>query len=120
MKTITRTIAVAAVAFAAVAGLTGCTPTSPDNPCTVTDKDRSTDSSGNSIYRVYTEGGDGCGVFNVEDAAAVGQFASADTYASIKVGKTYQFETYGYRNPFFSMFPNITKATEVAATGSDQ
>lgn len=120
MNTLPRAVAAIAITLAAIAGLTGCTPTSPDHPCTVTDKDRSTNSDGESVYRVYTEGGEGCGVFNVEDAPAVGQWASADVYSSIKVGKTYQFETYGYRNPVFSMFPNITKATEVPATDGDK
>ena len=89
--------------------LTGCAPTSPDRPCTVDEKDHSINKDGDGVYRVYTD----CGVFNVEDAPFLGQFNSADTYARIKVGKTYEFVTYGYRNGLMSMFPNITKATEV-------
>lgn len=106
-----KTLAALAVTVAALT-LTGCAPTSPEEglTCTVTDKDRSTDSEGASVYRVYSD----CGVFNVEDAALIGKFNSADLYASIEPGKTYTFETYGFRNGFFSMFPNITSATEVA------
>lgn len=93
-----------------VAGLlSGCAPTSPDTVCTVDDKDRTTNSEGSSVYRIYSD----CGVFNVEDAPFLGKFNSADTYAKIEVGKTYEFETYGFRNGFTSDFPNITQATEV-------
>lgn len=96
---------------AAVLGvtMTGCSANEPATNCVVDDKDRST-VDGKSLYRVYSS----CGIFNIEDAALLGQFNSADTYASIEVGKTYNFETYGYRNGFMSMFPNITKATEVS------
>jgi hypothetical protein len=75
--------------------------------CTVEDKDRSSSQTG-SVYRVYTD----CGVFEVEDAMARGQFASADLYADIEPGSTYEFTTIGYRVPFLSMFPNIIAATE--------
>lgn len=94
-----------------LASLTGCETTSPEQPCTVTDKDHTINpEDGSGIYRIYSD----CGVFNVEDAPFVGQFNSADTYAQIEVGKTYEFTTYGYRNGFFSMFPNIVKAVEVS------
>lgn len=75
--------------------------------CTVEDKDRSSSQNG-SVYRVYTD----CGVFEVEDATLRGQFASADLYADIDEGTTYEFTTIGYRVPFLSMFPNIIAATE--------
>lgn len=95
-------------AVALLFALSGCA-TSPESACTVTDKDRTTNSEGASVYRVYTD----CGIFNVEDALLLGVFNSGDTYAAIEVGKTYQFETYGFRNGFFSWFPNIVAATEV-------
>lgn len=77
--------------------------------CTVNDKDRSTstDADGNSksVYRVYT---DDCGVFSIEDTFFGGiNLNSADRYNAIKVGQRYQFTTFGWRNPMFSMFPNI-------------
>lgn len=99
---------VALALTAALLATTGCA-TSPPEPCTVEDKDRTTDSEGASVYRVYSD----CGVFNVEDAPFLGKFNSADTYRHIEPGKTYRFETYGWRNGFFSMFPNITHAEEV-------
>lgn len=78
--------------------------------CKVDDKDRSSDSKGNSIYRIYSD----CGVFAVDDNLFFGKFNSADTYNKIKVGSTYQFDTVGFRNGFLSMFPNILSATPVS------
>lgn len=104
-----KTLAALIVGGTLALALTGCAPTSPETACTVTDKDRSNNSDGKSIYRVYSD----CGVFNVEDAPFVGVFNAADTYATIEVGKTYEFTTYGYRNGFLSIFPNITEAAEV-------
>lgn len=86
--------------------------------CTVNEKDRTTkvtsDSNGNvtssSDARLYT---DQCGVLHVSDSLLSWHFNSADTYASIKEGRTYEITTRGYRIPFFSMFPNVVDATEV-------
>lgn len=75
--------------------------------CTVEDKDRST-SDGKSVYRVYTS----CGVFGVEDFLWTGSFDSADRYSSIDIGKTYDFETLGWRVPILSLFPNILSVQE--------
>ena len=55
-----------------------------------------------------------CGIFKVEDELSKGWFNSADLYASLTVGKTYDFEVYGWRNGFLSAFPNVAAATEVA------
>lgn len=86
--------------------------------CVVTDKDRTTKvtSDGNggttsrSDARVYTEN---CGTFVVADSLLSWTWSSADTYASIKVGETYDFTTRGFRIPFFSAFPNIVEANPV-------
>lgn len=59
-------------------------------------------------YRVYTEN---CGVFSVSDEAWLGLWNSADTYGKIKIGQTYNFETVGWRNGFFSQFENIVKVS---------
>lgn len=56
-----------------------------------------------------------CGVFMVEDELSQGNWNSADVYAGIEVGKTYDFEAYGPHNGFLSLFPNINSATEVGA-----
>lgn len=87
------------------------------NNCTVTSKDRSikvsSDSDGNTSsstdYRVYTS----CGVFSVDDSLFFGKFNAADTYGQLLEGKTYNVETVGWRNGFFSMFPNILSAEAV-------
>lgn len=81
--------------------------------CTVVDKDRSTGKSGESIFRVYTEQ---CGTLGLADNLFAGRFNSADDYGKIQKGKTYRFETVGYRNGLFSMFPEINKLTEVKPT----
>lgn len=105
-----RRVVAAAAAVLVLAGLAGCAQDSSAGPCTVTEKDRTVDADGRSQARVYTEE---CGVFVVDDAPLKGQFNSADTFAGIDVGSTYEFETYGFRNGFLSSFPNIITATEV-------
>ena len=72
-------------------------------------KDRSTDKDGGSVYRIYTD----CGVFSVADDPLFGKFNSADTHARHPEGATYQFEVVGFRNGFFSQFPNILEAKQV-------
>lgn len=82
--------------------------------CVVKDKDRSTGYKGRSDMRVYAEGCNGSSetkVFQVSDNWFAGQFASADTYAKIEVGKTYDFETRGMRIPILSSFENIVGVT---------
>jgi hypothetical protein len=79
--------------------------------CLVTDKTAvgRVDEEGNNTtdYRVFTAN---CDVFGVQDDPFIGQWNSASTYGSIIVGETYDFEAYGWRNGFFSTFPNIKKA----------
>jgi hypothetical protein len=77
--------------------------------CEVTGKDRTTNSDGASVARVYTEN---CGTFEVKDSILDGRFNSADAYGQLDEGTTYDFTTRGIRLPFFSAFPNIITATE--------
>lgn len=83
--------------------LASATVASTAESCTVEDKDRTTNVEGGSDARVYTS----CGVFSVGDNLLAGHFSSADTYSSIKVGETYDFELRGFRIPLLSSFPNI-------------
>lgn len=83
--------------------------------CTVTEKDRTKNSDGSSDARIYT---DDCGVLEVSDSLLAWHWSSGDTYAAIKPGNTYKFETRGYRVPFLSLFPNIVEVTEVRADAS--
>jgi hypothetical protein len=108
-----KKILAAGLIAAAAFTLTGCSPAYEGEAtnCTVTDKQAVAMSKGGTNYRVFSS----CGVFGVQDDLALGQWNSADTFNSIEVGKTYDFEAYGWRNGFFSTFPNILKATEVEA-----
>lgn len=96
------------IVILAVVGIIGvniasATLLSSEKNCTVTDKDRTTGTDGKSNMRVYTS----CGVFNVADDLLSARFSSADTYASIEVGQTYDFDTRGIRFPILSKFPNV-------------
>lgn len=85
--------------------------------CTVTGKDRTSNHDGGSDMRIYAEGCDGVSttrVFTVADNVFTGQFASADVFANIKIGKTYNFQLRGSRIPVISMLQNIVGVTEVA------
>lgn len=82
--------------------------------CTVESKERTTHvSDGNSTQQklVYTTD---CGTFTVDDAWYSGKFNSADTYGMLQKGKRYEFDVMGWRNGFFSMFPNILSARQVS------
>lgn len=109
MQTTIRAAAAAAIA-AGVVILAGCgiQYDGESTGCTVTDKYVAI-ADKTSEKRVSTS----CGVFKVEDELSQGDWNSADRYAQIQVGKTYDFESYGYRNGFLSSFPNIAEATEV-------
>jgi hypothetical protein len=108
MNNKTRAALAAGLALLAALSLAGCVDRT-EAGCLVTDKDRVAGYKGSSDSRVYTS----CGVFSVHDEIVKGQWNSADTYGAIEVGKTYTFETYGERNGFFSLFPNIITVTEV-------
>lgn len=80
--------------------------------CTVEKKERIYAGKDSGVQqRVYTAE---CGIYEVGDAMLAGHFNSADTWASIEEGETYRLTSRGYRVPFFSMFPNVVEAEEVA------
>lgn len=107
-----RTKTITALAALAIAGavLTGCgiQYDGDTTNCTVTDKYVRVSDKGS--YKMIASS---CGTFTVEDELSQGNWNSADVYAGIEIGKTYDFETYGFRNGFLSSFPNINSATEV-------
>lgn len=75
--------------------------------CVVTDKDRTTvtrDGGSRSDMRIYTAD---CGTLAVNDLATRGQFDSADVYAAIEPGNTYEITTVGWRIPWLSVFPVV-------------
>lgn len=117
MKKAIKAFLAGSVAFAALTiGLTGCgIQTKEDTTdCLVTDKyvQVSNDSSRKMLAS-------SCGVFTVEDELSQGNWNSADVYAGIEIGKTYDFDAYGFRNGFLSSYPNISAATEVGAGEGD-
>ncbi|CAM2953478.1 hypothetical protein [Skermania piniformis] len=101
------------MAVAAAAGLLllpGCGRQVHDR-CLVDGKDRTTtvrDGKQASDMRVYTT----CGTFTVTDNWVSGN-RSADLYGSLREGRTYRFETTGYRSGLLSQFPTIVAAQEV-------
>lgn len=78
--------------------------------CVVSEKDRVSKSEGGSEMRIYTEN---CGTFVVSDSLIKTDFNSADRYSKIKVGKTYDITSYGFRFGLFSMFPKIVEVEPV-------
>jgi len=65
------------------------------------------------VYLVYTKTDEGVEVFQITDSILAGRFNSADVYASIEVGKTYDFGVRGERNELLSWYPNIYEWDEV-------
>ena len=79
---------------------------------TVTDKERVTYQSGETIeskYLIFTE----AETFECTDQFVVGKFNSSDVYGSIKEGQKYKFTVYGVRVPFMSMYRNIVNVEPV-------
>lgn len=91
-------------------GIVSHTVSKDYSACVVEGKDRTRDADGNSDMRVYTEN---CGTFSVGDNWFKKVVNSADLYAGIKEGKTYNFEATGWRVGLLSMFPKIYKVEEV-------
>lgn len=74
---------------------------------TVTDKVVK-NSNSDSKYLVFTEDNEGnIATYEITDSLFAVRFDSSDTYAAIKVGKTYRFEIGGSRNRLLSWYPNI-------------
>ena len=77
--------------------------------CAVNDKQATSKKDGGNNYILFT---DNCGQLQVADDWINGQFNSSDTYAKIKPGSSYTFQTVGWRNGFFSAYPNVLTATQ--------
>lgn len=78
--------------------------------CTVSGKfvTTSADKNHTRIYQVETEQ---CGVLRVEDNMFQGIWNSADLFAAVHEGKTYEIEAYGWRLPWAGQFPHIKKVS---------
>lgn len=85
---------------------------------TVTDKDVKHYKSGNDYedkYLIFTknnETGD-VRVFENTDSLIPLKFNSSDIYASIEIGKTYEFDVRGLRIPFLSEYQNIYNIQDI-------
>lgn len=51
-------------------------------------------------------------VLKIEDSLVEMNFNSSNLYGRIKIGKKYEFLTYGVRSGVFSMYPNIVNIKE--------
>ncbi|GAB3552870.1 hypothetical protein [Spirosoma fluminis] len=61
-----------------------------------------------SVYMIYTS----AGVFKNEDDWLRSKYNSSDVYNQFRVGHTYTAVVIGWRSPFFSMYPNILRASQ--------
>lgn len=79
----------------------------------VTGKDRvctgSTDGTSDCKYLVFTERG----TYQLSDSIIAGRWSSSDAYGQVKVCHRYEIESYGFRLPVFSAYPNITEMTDL-------
>lgn len=62
-----------------------------------------------STYLLFCENGD---VYSNVDNIFFGKFNSSNIQASLKVGKTYELKTQGWRIPFLSMYKNVISVEE--------
>lgn len=69
--------------------------------CTITGTDRGAD---DGSYRVYTQE---CGTLANTDSLWHGKWNSADLQGQLTEGETYTVRIVGWRNGFFSTFPNL-------------
>lgn len=53
-------------------------------------------------------------VYENTDSLIEGKFNSSNVYGMLVPGNTYKIESYGYRLPYYSMYPNIVNVKEIA------
>jgi hypothetical protein len=79
---------------------------------TVKDKERVVEGSGDNIvsrYLIFTEEHD---VLEDVDTVWYRKFDSSSLYGKLDRGHTYTVEVYGWRWPFWSMYPNIIRIVQ--------
>lgn len=86
---------------------TGCTVTNLENQVK-----RAENNARGELKLAYTKGCD-VNVFAVDDNILQGNLHSGDTYATLEVGGTYDFETVGWRWHFPTTYPNVLDAERV-------
>lgn len=101
-------VAIGTVAFAASGYFKTETTTT-----TVLDKERVCDSDGNNgvscEYLIYTE----AGTFRLSDSVFAGRWSSSDAYGRVKRCHRYEINSYGWRLPLFSTYPNIKEMDDL-------
>lgn len=76
---------------------------------TVNKSERIVDGGGKSSrYLIYTNKG----VYQDADSFWNGKWNSSDLYNDIKVNKTYTCDVTGWRNGFFSWYPNVVRCDD--------
>lgn len=84
---------------------------------TVTDKERVVRGDGDSVssyYLVFTEDRNGKSeTFSNVDTLMYWKFNSSDLQGSLKIGRTYMADVYGWRVPFLSWYRNIVNVRQV-------
>ena len=77
--------------------------------CVVDSKQATSNKYGGNQYLIFTKN---CGQLTVADSFWHGKYNSTDTYARIHEGHSYTFDTVGWRNGFFSTYPNVLEVSE--------
>jgi hypothetical protein len=81
---------------------------------TVIDKDIKHSRNTTDKYLVFCKDKNGSPVvYEITDSLVAGRFNSSDVYASIEIGKTYEFTVAGDRNELMSWYPNIYELKEI-------
>lgn len=82
--------------------------TQQDRTVTVNKSERIVESDGSARYLVFAKEE----VFQNKDSFLRLKFNSSDVYNQLENGKSYTCDTYGWRIPFFSVYPNIVSCNE--------
>lgn len=83
--------------------------TTTDVTFTVTGKEVKSDGDDDSKYLIYTKGE----VFEDTDAPHFNKYNSSDVYGELEIGKTYNCQVFGERDPRWSWYRNIVSCDEV-------
>lgn len=80
---------------------------------TVVDKERVCSSDGSDgttcSYLIFTE----AGTFELADSIFAGRWSSSDAYGRVKRCHRYEIDSYGWRLPFLSIYPNIKEMDDM-------
>lgn len=109
---IIKTALVGLVTIGPVCTLTYTYGTKFSDHVVIEDKERITETDGESRYIIFTNKG----VFENTDSFWYFKFDSSDVYSKLRRGNSYTIKAYGWRIPFMSSYPNIVEVTEQGNT----